>query len=159
MRKSWLAAMACAVPLVLSACGGSAPVGAAGGASGAKAGETIKIGALHPLSGSSAADGQAMDNAAKLAVEEINKAGGIKSLKGAKLALLSADTQGKPEVGQSELQSRWSSRHSSPQRSCFSRARSLHCSWLQDAAVITRKTRGMKRMEKPQKKRAENRGH
>jgi branched-chain amino acid transport system substrate-binding protein len=104
MRKSWLAAMACAVPLVLSACGGSAPVGAAGGASGAKAGDTIKIGALHPLSGSSAADGQAMDNAAKLAVEEVNKAGGIKSLKGAKLELLSADTQGKPEVGQSEAQ-------------------------------------------------------
>jgi branched-chain amino acid transport system substrate-binding protein len=45
-----------------------------------------------------------MDNGAKLAIEAINKAGGIKSLKGAKLELLSADTQGKPEVGQSEAQ-------------------------------------------------------
>lgn len=107
MRKSWLAAMACAVPMVLSGCGGSAPAGAVGtvgGAAGAKAGATIKIGSLHPLSGSSAADGQQMDNGAKLAVEAVNKAGGIKSLKGAKLELLSSDTQGKPEVGQSEAQ-------------------------------------------------------
>jgi branched-chain amino acid transport system substrate-binding protein len=104
MRKRWLAAMACTIPLVLSACGGSAPTGATGGATGAKAGETIKIGALHPLSGPYAGEGQQMDKGAKLAVEAINKAGGIKSMKGAKLELLSADTQGKPEVGQSEAQ-------------------------------------------------------
>jgi branched-chain amino acid transport system substrate-binding protein len=104
MRRSWLAPLAFALPLALSACGGSAPTGATGGASSVKAGETIKIGSLHPLSGSSAADGQQMDNGAKLAVEAINKAGGIKSLKGEKLQLLSADTQGKPEVGQSEAQ-------------------------------------------------------
>lgn len=103
MRKSWLAVLA-AAPLVLAACGGSDPSGSTGDASGAKAGETIKIGSLHPLSGSSAADGQQMDNGAKLAVEAINKAGGIKALDGAKLELLSADTQGKPEIGQSEAQ-------------------------------------------------------
>jgi branched-chain amino acid transport system substrate-binding protein len=45
-----------------------------------------------------------MDNGAKLAVEAINAAGGIKSLDGAKLELVSADSQGKPEVGQSEAQ-------------------------------------------------------
>ena len=45
-----------------------------------------------------------MDNGAKLAVEAINAAGGIAALGGAKLELLSADTQGKPEVGQSEAQ-------------------------------------------------------
>ncbi len=45
-----------------------------------------------------------MDNGAKLAVEAINAAGGIKSLGGAKLELVSADSQGKPEVGQSEAQ-------------------------------------------------------
>ena len=66
--------------------------------------ETIKIASLHPLSGASAADGQQMDNGAKLAVEAINAAGGIKSLGGAKLELVSADSQGKPEVGQSEAQ-------------------------------------------------------
>jgi len=104
MRKSWLVVLACAVPMALTGCGGSAPTGATGGASSVKAGETIKIGSLHPLSGSSAADGQQMDNGAKLAVEAINKAGGIKSLKGSKLELLSGDTQGKPEIGQSEAQ-------------------------------------------------------
>jgi branched-chain amino acid transport system substrate-binding protein len=103
MRKSWLAVLALAVPMMLAACGGSAATGATGGAD-AKPGATIKIGSLHPLTGSSAADGQQMDKGAKLAVEAINKAGGIKSLKGAKLELLSADTQGKPEVGQSEAQ-------------------------------------------------------
>ncbi len=45
-----------------------------------------------------------MDNGAKLAVEAINAAGGIKSLDGAKLELVSSDSQGKPEVGQSEAQ-------------------------------------------------------
>lgn len=105
MRKTWLAGLAAVLPLTLAACGGSAPPGAAGSAGGdGGSGETIKIGSLHPLSGAAAADGQQMDNGAKLAVEAVNKAGGIKSLDGGKLELLSADTQGKPEVGQSEAQ-------------------------------------------------------
>ena len=37
-----------------------------------------------------------------MAVEEINAAGGIKSLGGAKLVLLHADSQGKAQVGQAE---------------------------------------------------------
>ena len=90
-------------PLALSACGGAGTDGDPGSTGGA-AGETIKIASLHPLSGASAADGQQMDNGAKLAVEAINAAGGIKSLGGAKLELVSADSQGKPEVGQSEAQ-------------------------------------------------------
>jgi len=107
MKKSWIAAIAVTLPLTLAACGGSAPPGAAepeDGGAGSGATETIKIGSLHPLSGAAAADGQQMDNGAKLAVEAINEAGGIKSLDGAQLELLSADTQGKPEVGQSEAQ-------------------------------------------------------
>jgi branched-chain amino acid transport system substrate-binding protein len=106
MRKTWIAAVACALSFGLAACGGSAPSGAAGDApaGGVSADGTIKIGSLHPLSGASAADGQQMDNGAKLAVEAINAAGGVASLGGAKLELLSADTQGKPEVGQSEAQ-------------------------------------------------------
>lgn len=106
MRKTWLATLAAALPLTLAACGGSAPPGAGGsdGGDGGGSGETIKIGALHPLSGAAAADGQQMDNGAKLAIDAINEAGGIESLDGAKLELLSADTQGKPEVGQSEAQ-------------------------------------------------------
>jgi branched-chain amino acid transport system substrate-binding protein len=103
MRKTWTLSLALAVPLALAACGGSAPAGTSNG-DGAQSGGTIKIGSLHPLSGSSAADGQQMDNGAKLAVEAINNAGGIKSQGGKKLELVSADTQGKPEVGQSEAQ-------------------------------------------------------
>lgn len=105
MRKTWTVGLALALPLALAACGGSAPPGTTGrDANGGKSGQTIKIASLHPLSGAAAADGQQMDNGAKLAVEAINKAGGIKSLNGAQLELLSADTQGKPEVGQSEAQ-------------------------------------------------------
>jgi branched-chain amino acid transport system substrate-binding protein len=103
MRKTWTATLALALPLALAACGGSAPAGTSNGGGG-QSGGTIKIGSLHPLSGSSAADGQQMDNGAKLAVEAINNAGGIKSQGGKKLELVSADTQGKPEVGQSEAQ-------------------------------------------------------
>jgi branched-chain amino acid transport system substrate-binding protein len=100
MRKAWFAVLV--APLALAACGGSSPGG--GGGAGGGSGDTIKIASLHPLSGASAADGQQMDNGAKLAVEAINAAGGIKSLDGAKLELVSADSQGKPEVGQSEAQ-------------------------------------------------------
>lgn len=102
MRKIWITvALASAVSLTAGACGGTAPGGATSGTGGDGA---IKIGTLHPLSGASAADGQQLENGAKLAVEAINAAGGIKSLGGAKLALSSGDTQGKPDVGQSEAQ-------------------------------------------------------
>jgi branched-chain amino acid transport system substrate-binding protein len=105
MRKTWIAIGAAGLSTSLSACGGSAPSGVSNGGGGtAGAGDTIKVASLHPLSGSSAADGQQMDNGAKLAVEAVNAAGGIKSLGGRKLELLSADSQGKPEVGQSEAQ-------------------------------------------------------
>ena len=104
MRKPWITAMAVALPLALAACGGSAPPGTEGSGGGGGSGETITIGSLHPLSGSAAADGQQMDNGAKLAIDAINEAGGIESLDGAQLELASADTQGAPEVGQSEAQ-------------------------------------------------------
>jgi branched-chain amino acid transport system substrate-binding protein len=107
MRKPWITAMALALPLTLAACGGSAPPGtqgSGGGGGSGGSGDTITIGSLHPLSGAAAADGQQMDNGAKLAVDAINKDGGIKALDGAKLELASADTKGAPEVGQSEAQ-------------------------------------------------------
>jgi branched-chain amino acid transport system substrate-binding protein len=106
MRKPWITAMAVALPLTLAACGGSAPPGTegTGEGGGSASGDTITIGSLHPLSGAAAADGQQMDNGAQLAVDAINEAGGIESLDGAQLELASADTQGAPEVGQSEAQ-------------------------------------------------------
>ena len=90
--------------MALSACGGSAPTGAAGGDGAGVDGGVIRIGSLHPLSGASAADGQQMENGAQLAAEAINEAGGIASLGGAQLEIVSADTQGAPDVGQSEAQ-------------------------------------------------------
>ncbi len=66
--------------------------------------EPIKIGAIHPLTGGLAGAGIKMDNAAKMAVADINDAGGIASLGGANLELLSADSTGAAEVGQSEAE-------------------------------------------------------
>jgi len=62
----------------------------------------INIGSIHPLTGGLAADGIQMDNAVQMAVEEINAAGGV--LGGAQLAVLSADTTGSAEVGQTEAE-------------------------------------------------------
>jgi len=100
MRKKYIAALLLVAPLVLTACGGSSS--SSGG--GASSGGTIKIGTVHPLTGTNAGDGQQMENGVKLAIETINAAGGIKSMGGAKLELAAGDTQGKPDVGQSEAQ-------------------------------------------------------
>ncbi|MGZ4532327.1 MAG: ABC transporter substrate-binding protein [Mycobacteriaceae bacterium] len=100
MRKKYIAALLLVAPLVLTACGGSS--GSSGG--GSSSGAAIKIGTVHPLTGTNAGDGQQMENGVKLAIETINAAGGIKSMGGAKLELAAGDTQGKPDVGQSEAQ-------------------------------------------------------
>src|SRR3989304_4395456 len=59
----------------------------------------LKVGHIHPLSGFLAFDGGLVVNGLTLAVEEINAAGGIKSMGGAKLTLVGGDSQGKGEVG------------------------------------------------------------
>jgi len=68
------------------------------------AADPVKIGSIHPLTGGLAGAGNRMDNGAKMAVEEINAAGGIASLGGAPLELVSADSTGAAEVGQSEAE-------------------------------------------------------
>jgi branched-chain amino acid transport system substrate-binding protein len=70
----------------------------------AAAGATIKIGALYPTTGDLAKLGEECVNGLQLAVDEINAAGGIKAMNGAKLELVKADSQGKPDVGISEVQ-------------------------------------------------------
>lgn len=64
----------------------------------------VLIGSIHPLTGGLAGAGNRMDNGARMAVEEINAAGGIASLGGAPLELVSADSTGAAEVGQSEAE-------------------------------------------------------
>jgi len=64
----------------------------------------IKIGAIHPVTGPLAEVGQANRLGAQMAVEAVNGGGGIKSLGGARLALLPGDSQTKPEVARSEAE-------------------------------------------------------
>lgn len=66
--------------------------------------DVIKIGSVHPLTGGLAGDGLQMDAAAQMAADDINAAGGIMCLNGAQLEIMSADSTGTPEVGQSEAE-------------------------------------------------------
>ena len=68
------------------------------------AADTVKVGILLPLSGSVAPIGVNNRRGHEFAVEEINANGGIKALGGAKLEMIDGDTQGKPEIGITELQ-------------------------------------------------------
>lgn len=70
----------------------------------AQAQETVKIGVLVPITGAHAADGNRLLRAHQLAADQINAAGGIKSLGGAKVELVVADTQSKPEVSRGEAE-------------------------------------------------------
>ncbi len=64
----------------------------------------VKVGNIIPLSGPSASVGLQGKQAREMAVEEINAAGGIQSLGGAKLVMLYADSESKPEKGVAEAE-------------------------------------------------------
>src|SRR5215510_8763897 len=64
---------------------------------------SLKIGILHPVTGGLAYEGEQCRKGALLALEEINAAGGIKSMGGAKLEAVLADAQSKPDVGAAEV--------------------------------------------------------
>lgn len=66
--------------------------------------ETIKIGAIYPMSGPMALNGQTMKAAHEFAAKEINDAGGIACLGGAKIEYVYGDHQGKPEAGNAETE-------------------------------------------------------
>ncbi|HYS18237.1 MAG TPA: ABC transporter substrate-binding protein [Candidatus Binatia bacterium] len=66
--------------------------------------KTLKIGAIHPVTGALAEPGQACRLGAQMAVDAINAAGGIKSKGGLKLELIVGDTQTKPENGRVEAE-------------------------------------------------------
>ncbi|HEX9029128.1 MAG TPA: ABC transporter substrate-binding protein, partial [Anaerolineales bacterium] len=73
-------------------------------AAGASA-QVIKVGALYPLTGADAGwAGDPYVKSHQLAVDEINAAGGIKCLGGAKLEIVKGDTQSKAETGNSEME-------------------------------------------------------
>jgi len=58
--------------------------------------EKVKLGLLTPLTGAFARTGKAMQDAAQMAVDEINEAGGVL---GRKVVLITRDTAGDPETG------------------------------------------------------------
>jgi branched-chain amino acid transport system substrate-binding protein len=76
--------------------------------------EDVKVGAIYPLSGNAASAGKSELDAIALAVELVNTVhpelsalpsvgkGGLSNLGGAKIQLITADHQGKPEEGQSQ---------------------------------------------------------
>lgn len=66
--------------------------------------KVVKVGNIEPLSGPSAAVGQQGKNARDMAIEEINAAGGIKSLGGARIEMVYADSESKPEKGVAEAE-------------------------------------------------------
>ena len=77
--------------------------------------KTVRIGALWPLSGSASREGQEAKAAIEVAADIINRktdlkgiplagTGGLPNLGGAKIEIVWADTQGKPEVGRAETE-------------------------------------------------------
>jgi branched-chain amino acid transport system substrate-binding protein len=64
----------------------------------------VKVGLIHPLTGFVGFNGSQLRLGSLMAVEDINKAGGIKSMGGAKLEPLLGDSQSKVEVGVAEVE-------------------------------------------------------
>jgi branched-chain amino acid transport system substrate-binding protein len=95
--RTTLATVSC-VGLVLFVAFAALPVDAG------QAPAEVKIGNLLPLSGGLANDGAQVRRGFDLALEEINAAGGIKALHGAKIRLIYGDTRGEPTVGMSEIE-------------------------------------------------------
>ena len=87
MSQSAAAASALAFPLV----GGAQP-------------KMIKVGVLHPVTGALAYSGQQCREGALMAIEDINKTGGIKAMGGAKLEALLGDAQSQPQAGAAEVE-------------------------------------------------------
>ena len=99
----WLAMMVLGLLILLTGCGGSGstgqtPSGSAGnppGTTGSFGGsDVIKIGFFAPKTGPAAADGESATNSARLAVDQINSAGGVL---GKKLELVEYDDQLDPK--------------------------------------------------------------
>src|SRR5262245_19423907 len=67
-------------------------------------GAAVKIGVLHPVSGAMSYSGQQGRIGAQLAIEEVNAAGGIKALGGAKLDAMLGDAQSTSDGGNAEVE-------------------------------------------------------
>jgi branched-chain amino acid transport system substrate-binding protein len=100
------------------------------------AADAVNIGGLYPVTGSFAQIGQGCVNAAKLAVQMVNDAGGIKSLGGAKLNLIVSDVQSDTTVTRTETDRLISNYKLSAIHGCFASALTLIASEVAERAKM-----------------------
>jgi branched-chain amino acid transport system substrate-binding protein len=100
------------------------------------AADPVNIGALYPTTGSMAQIGVGCVAAAKLAVEMVNAAGGIKSLGGAKLNLIISDVQSDTTVTRTETDRLISGNKLSAIHGCFASALTLIASEVAERAKV-----------------------
>jgi branched-chain amino acid transport system substrate-binding protein len=100
------------------------------------AADPVNIGGLYPSTGSMAQIGQACVVAAKLAVEMVNNAGGIKSLGGAKLNLILSDVQSDTTVTRTEAERLISGNKLSAIHGCYASALTLIASEVCERAKV-----------------------
>jgi len=98
VQRLAIGATIASLALVATACGSSN----SGGSGAAKTPSTITLGEITDLSGVASFYGIPENHGAQIAVDQINAAGGIKSLGGAKLAIKTFDTASNPDNGQTE---------------------------------------------------------
>jgi branched-chain amino acid transport system substrate-binding protein len=94
-RPSIGTTLGCAALVVLLTAGAWAP---------ALAADEVRIGVLSPMTGPNAKFGAIQKNTLTMAAEEVNQAGGIKSLGGAKIRLVFGDTRGEADIGVTETE-------------------------------------------------------
>jgi branched-chain amino acid transport system substrate-binding protein len=70
----------------------------------ARAADAVKIGLIHPVTGFLAWPGAQLRYGSQLAISDINKAGGVKSMGGAQLEAMLGDSQTKPQIGAIEVE-------------------------------------------------------
>jgi branched-chain amino acid transport system substrate-binding protein len=100
------------------------------------AADPVNIGALYPTTGSMAQIGVGCVAAAKLAVEMVNEAGGIKSLGGAKLNLIISDVQSDTTVTRTETDRLITGNKLSAIHGCYASALTLIASEVAERAKV-----------------------
>jgi branched-chain amino acid transport system substrate-binding protein len=98
-RRSFIKYVGAAGVVGLAGCVGEDPGADNGGNGDGSGDETVVIGSNHPLSGDLGGTGTRMDNAVQLAAMIKNENGGIESMGGAEIEVVSEDNQGEQELG------------------------------------------------------------